>query len=97
LAISANNIGRIFRISGSVTVSLSGLTIRDGRVDKVNDYSGGGVYIVGSTLTLTNVELKNNFAKFTSVNPPLVIGYGGAIYAEDSSTGDKPTPNALGN
>ncbi|MBL8182323.1 MAG: carboxypeptidase regulatory-like domain-containing protein [Blastocatellia bacterium] len=86
LTISGNNAGRIFRISDGAVVSLSGMTIRDGRIgSNANDVYGGGIWVTDSTLTLTNVVVSNNTARFVSTNPPAQFGYGGAIASFNSS------------
>ena len=80
LTISGNNAGRIFRISDGANVSLSGMTLRDGRIGaNANDVFGGVIWVTDSTLTLTNMVLQNNTARFSSTNPTITIGYGGAI------------------
>ncbi|HMT07565.1 MAG TPA: choice-of-anchor Q domain-containing protein [Pyrinomonadaceae bacterium] len=62
------------------------MTLRDGRIGaNINDIYGGGIWITDSSLTLTNVVISNNTARFVSTNPPAQFGYGGAI-ASFSST-----------
>lgn len=79
-AISGNNAGRIFRISSGAVVSLSGMTLRDGRVgSNVNDVFGGGIWVTDSVLSLSNIVLCDNTAQFSSTNPSITLGFGGAI------------------
>lgn len=86
LTISGNNAGRIFRISDGAIVSLSGMTLGDGRIGaNINDIYGGGIWITDSTLTLTNTTMSNNTARFVSTNPPAQFGYGGAIASFNST------------
>lgn len=80
LTISGNNAGRIFRISDGAVVSLSGMTLRDGRIGaNANDVFGGGIWVTDSTLSLTNMVLQNNTARFSGTNPTITLGFGGAI------------------
>lgn len=80
LSISGNNAGRIFRISDGAVVSLSGMTLRDGRIGaNANDVFGGGILVTDSTLSLTNMVLRNNTASFSGTNPTITLGFGGAI------------------
>lgn len=60
LAISGNNASRVFHITANRTVSISGLTIRGGRVVVPRtDIGGGGIYNDG-ILTLTGVLVTGN-------------------------------------
>src|SRR5437016_2895452 len=72
LAISGNNIGRVFRIGANAIVNISGLMIRDGHAPNGtnsfnpsypngNGDNGGGIYNFG-TLTLTSCIITNNRA-----------------------------------
>lgn len=80
LTISGNNAGRIFRISDGAVVSLSGMTLKDGRIGaNANDVFGGGIWVTDSTLSLTNMVLQNNTARFSGTNPTITLGFGGAI------------------
>jgi len=83
LAIRGNNVGRIFNIRDGAVVTLSGLTLRDGRVTTPESF-GGAILMVGSTLNLSNVTVTNNYVRYTGTNPPVVLGYGGGIYSENS-------------
>jgi CSLREA domain-containing protein len=85
LSVSGNNVGRILRISGGVTVNLSGMNFRDGRVGATIEESiGGAIRLDGSTntLNLTDMEFMNNYAFNTQTNQ----GYGGAVGTVDSCT-----------
>jgi CSLREA domain-containing protein len=79
--ISGNNADRIFWISGGRTVTMSGLTIRDGHVgDQGAAFAFGGGIVIndgGNTLNLSGVEMTNNYA----YNPESGVGRGAAIYA----------------
>lgn len=65
LAISGNNAVSVFNISQGLTVSISGLTIENGK-----SFGGSGIYILGGTLTLDNVAISNNSTPY----------YGAGIY-----------------
>jgi len=84
LAISGNNAGRILHITGGPSVSLLGLTLRDGRLTALDSF-GGAIYMLNSTLNLTDMILTNNYVRYSGTNPPLLYGYGGAIYCSQSS------------
>ncbi len=58
LAISGNNASRVFKISLSKTVTISGVTIQNGNIP-TGQQGGGGISNWG-TLTLNNVVVKNN-------------------------------------
>src|SRR6267154_1913759 len=71
LAVDGNAAGRVFFIAASETVTISGLTIRNGH----DDTMGGGIDNEGgATLTITNSTLSGNTAG--SVNNPEVAGGG---------------------
>ena len=73
LAIDGNATSRVFQIGSGETVTISGLTIRNGHDDSI----GGGIdNEVGATLTITNSTLSGNTAG--SVGNPAVEG--GGIY-----------------
>ena len=67
--VSGNSATRVFQINSGKTVSLSGLTIANGKVTGSN--YGGGIYNNGGVLTLTNTTLSGNSA---------ASSYGGGIY-----------------
>jgi hypothetical protein len=73
LAVDGNASSRVFQIGSGGTVTISSLTIRNGRDDNI----GGGIDNEGgATLTITNSTLSSNTAG--SVNNPAVEG--GGIY-----------------
>ncbi|WP_346675173.1 Ig-like domain repeat protein [Methanobrevibacter woesei] len=63
--IDANELGRIFNIANSATLTLNNAVLINGRADK-----GGAIYNDGA-LNINNVTLKDNTA----------LSYGGAIYS----------------
>ncbi len=70
--ISGNNSSRVFSISGTTTVAtLDGLTITDG-----NAAHGGGIYMNGGTLNLSNSAISANSTYFD----------GGGIFVNDGTT-----------
>jgi uncharacterized repeat protein (TIGR01451 family) len=77
LAVSGNNTYRVFEIDSGVSVTISGLTIRNGYAsyNEGTDGNGGGIRNAGS-LTLTNVVVRHNRADYQ----------GGGIYSEGSLT-----------
>lgn len=79
VTVSGSNTCQVFSIHGS-TVSLSGLTIRDGYVNACNmDHSdmGAGIHIdSGADLTLTNCTISNNLNQAC---------YGGGIHNDYST------------
>jgi hypothetical protein len=71
LAVDGNNSSRVFHISSGATVTISGLTIRNGHDDSL----GGGIENEeGATLIITNSTLSSNSAG--SVDNPAVQGGG---------------------
>ena len=58
LSISGNNSGRVFHIGPSITVNISGLTIRDGLA--LGGSIGAGIYIENAALTLAKCTITNN-------------------------------------
>ena len=62
LAVSANHHSRVFDISGGATVTIGGLTITEGMALGAPG-QGGGILIVRSTLTLSQVVLSGNQAR----------------------------------
>ena len=59
LAVSGNNARRVFYIASGTTVSISGLTIRNGLASGAR---GGGIYIDHANLTLNGSTLSGNSA-----------------------------------
>jgi hypothetical protein len=70
IAISGNSAMRVLTVSSASTVTISGVTIRNGRAD-----NGGGIFN-GGRLTLTNAVIAENVATY----------YGGGLYSESGST-----------
>ncbi len=60
VTVSGNNASRVFQVDGSVTASISALTITGGNVG--TSKSGGGLYDDGGTTTLTNCTVSGNSA-----------------------------------
>jgi hypothetical protein len=98
LAVSGNDNSRVFCLSNSAAVvSISSLTIRNGRAAAVDDWNGGGIYNRGA-LTLSGCTLANNFAVqggglFTGEHAATIVnctfdgnraGYGGGIWTSHS-------------
>ena len=76
LSVSGDNASRIFDISGSANVAISGLTITDGVAT-----TGGGILLEGSaSLNISNCDLNHNEALGNGAGG----GFGGAI--EDTSS-----------
>lgn len=63
LAISGNNLYRVFDIGSGATVTISGLTIQDGNVAGAFSDTGGGIRNTGA-LTVSDCALSNNTADF---------------------------------
>jgi hypothetical protein len=61
VTVSGNHASRVFDITGTFTVAISGLTIADGSVGY--PANGGGIFN-GGTLTVTNCTLSGNSAGF---------------------------------
>jgi hypothetical protein len=79
LAVDGNATSRVFEIASGETVTISGLTIRNGHDDTI----GGGIDNEGgATLTITNSTLSGNTAG--SVNNPSVAG--GGIFSSGTLT-----------
>jgi len=97
LAVSGNQLSAVFEIASGATVSLSGMTIKNGLPDNA---FGGGVFSYG-TLTIANCVVTGNVAKggygggIGSYGPVTITGstisgnsasFGGGIAATDSLT-----------
>ncbi len=78
LTVSGNNITRVFYINSGKTVSISDLTVADG---KVIDFHGAGINNSGD-LTLNNVNIINNIVE-ASGSP---YNRGGGIYVHDAAS-----------
>jgi len=70
LAVDASVISRVFHIGSGKTVSISGLTLTDGR-------GGGEILNDHATLTIDNCAVQNSFA--------LEYNYGGGVYNDGSA------------
>jgi len=96
LTISGGGASRLFELVANASVSLSGLTLRDGSLVGPGGSGGpaalaqGGAFFVGggSTLALTNCVVRNNSAiggsGISGIGPPANLGgdaYGGAIFS----------------
>jgi hypothetical protein len=57
VTVSGDNAVEVFSVTSGVTASLKGLTISGGRASR-----GGGLSVVGGTVSLTNVSVINNHA-----------------------------------
>ena len=76
LAVNGDDDSRVFHISLGKTVTISDLTITQGKADLVGDFFfGGGIYNDHSTLTLSNCTLSRNSAQ----------SGGGGIYNDHST------------
>ncbi len=86
VTVSGNQAGRIFEISQGAVVTLSGMTLRDGRVDIGNEPSGGAIDATDSDLTLLNMSILSNRAYRFEIQPfYMEFGRGGGIYAVNSN------------
>lgn len=85
MSVSGNNLFQVFNVAPGVTVTISGLTIADGRSPL-----GGGIYNAG-TLSLTGSRLSGNSAG------PGAVGEGGGLFndfhAAATITGSSITEN----
>ncbi|MCP4540906.1 MAG: choice-of-anchor D domain-containing protein [Chloroflexi bacterium] len=75
LAVSGDNQFRVFEIDGSAAVTMTGLTVRDGRSEK-----GAGIYNEGMLL-LNDMIVDSNVATSTTDS-----AYGGGIYNQGAMT-----------
>lgn len=83
LAISGNNTYRVFHINGSYTVSMSGLTIRNGNVTGV--FSGGGISN-NATLEMTDCTVSGNTA---NVSGGGIMNYGNLTMTNCTVSGNE--------
>lgn len=76
VTISGNNSTRVFQVTSGVTAVFSNVTIANGKISgaSTSPYWGGGILNSGN-LTLTNVNILNNFASYV----------GGGIYNSETS------------
>ncbi len=84
LSVSGNDASRVFDVSGSASVAISGLTITDGLAT-----SGGGILLEGSAaLSISNCSFTGNEALGNAAGG----GFGGGI--EDDSSGALSVSNS---
>jgi len=79
--IDGASLGQVLRITGTITVNLTNLTIRHGKGGSgdTQDNWGGGIHNVGATLTLNNVVVTFNQ---TGGDNTCCAGSGGGIYSQ---------------
>ncbi|MCI0710215.1 MAG: hypothetical protein L0154_08635 [Chloroflexi bacterium] len=78
---------RIFNVMNGGTLTLDGLTIRDGKIVGNPNAMGGGIYVdVGGTLALNNTTLENNTAESQLTMADAGDAYGGAIFNDGTIT-----------
>lgn len=65
VTLSGESARRVLYISDGITVTLSGLFIRDGYIDEA-DGTGAGIYNLGANLTITATWVLSNSARFGS-------------------------------
>lgn len=58
-AVSDTAADRVFNVAGAINVTISGMTVRNGKVDGVY---GGGILCDGAALTVTGCEIVDNYA-----------------------------------
>ena len=90
LAISGNNLYRVLSFTSTSSSSVSGLTIRNGRVAGDSDITtaeGGGIHNLGA-LNVTQCTLINNMAigANATLNRSAGGGFGGGLYNAGSMT-----------
>lgn len=75
--ISAAELDRVFHIQGSVTVAISGTTVRQGKADGVGSGGDGGGILLdqGASLTLSESRIEDNQARH----------WGGGIHIDDDA------------
>lgn len=64
LSISGNDADRIFKITNAPAVAISGVCLRNGRAGTAVKFDGGAIVVSGSGLTLSDMSLKDNVARF---------------------------------
>lgn len=86
LTVNGNSLSRIFQVYNHSTVSMSGMKLANGLINTATSCYGGAIYLLDSSLTLTNMILSSNTALCTFPGPPPISsGYGGAIYSINST------------
>jgi hypothetical protein len=83
LALSGNTNSRVFEIASSATVSISGLTIRDGYAGAWSpgyQWDGGGIYNAGALAVTACVIVSNSAGNAYANGNGLQGGCGGGIY-----------------
>ena len=61
LAVSGNNVSRVFHVLPNRSATIDGVTIRDGRVNGFETFAGGGGLRVEGTLDLANSKVISNY------------------------------------
>jgi hypothetical protein len=93
LAISGNDINRVFDISEGLTVTIAGLTITHGRTR--SNQGGGGINNVGSSLTVAHDVLSYNVANSLVAEGGAIDNAGGTLNAIDTTfTGNQAIAKA---
>jgi hypothetical protein len=82
--IDGNSVGQVLRITGTITVSLSNLSIQHGHplAGDTSDQWGGGIHNERATLTLNHVVVTLNQAGGDNT---IFAGNGGGIYTHDAT------------
>jgi len=83
LAISGNSLSRVLRVVGALSVTLSGMTIRDGRVAG----NGGGI-LSSSFLTLLDVVVRDNTATEAGFGGGVALDFQGGNFVGCTYTGN---------
>jgi CSLREA domain-containing protein len=78
LTISGNNISRVISVTGGANLTINNITVTGGNsLSALNSGRGGGIYNIGSTLTINNSVISDNSA----------LGcLGGGIFNNNGST-----------
>jgi len=79
LAISGNGVTRVLEIHPEARVTISGLTIRDGKVEELRESAPGGGIFNSGTLRLLDCAVVNNHAKGGGSNGGRATNSGGGI------------------
>ncbi|MCS7255874.1 MAG: choice-of-anchor Q domain-containing protein, partial [Thermomicrobium sp.] len=73
-ASGASNAFRFFRVENAASLSLTDLTLRNGRADSTNGERGGAVYVEDADLSITGSTFDGNYA----------LNWGGAVLASQT-------------